>query len=95
MEPLEICPTSGGQFIPGAIHPGDHPHHAYGRALRRPRCADAPQPLGRTSAQLGEFGKTALFVTHLIEESIYRADRILVMTYRTGTIYRDQRIDLP
>jgi NitT/TauT family transport system ATP-binding protein len=40
-------------------------------------------------------GKTILFVTHSIEESIYLADRIVVMTYRPGTVKRDQRVDLP
>jgi NitT/TauT family transport system ATP-binding protein len=39
-------------------------------------------------------GKTILFVTHSIEESIYLADRIVVMTYRPGTIKRDQRVDM-
>ena len=33
-----------------------------------------------------EFEKTIIFVTHSIEESIYLADRIVVMTYRPGTI---------
>jgi NitT/TauT family transport system ATP-binding protein len=42
-----------------------------------------------------KLGKTIVFVTHSIEESIYLADRILVMTYRPGTIKRDQRVDLP
>jgi NitT/TauT family transport system ATP-binding protein len=42
-----------------------------------------------------EVGKTILFVTHSIEESIYLADRIVVMTYRPGTIKRDQRVTLP
>ncbi len=42
-----------------------------------------------------ETGKTILFVTHSIEESIYLADRIVVMTYRPGTIKRDQRVTLP
>ncbi|HEX8964572.1 MAG TPA: ABC transporter ATP-binding protein [Rhodocyclaceae bacterium] len=42
-----------------------------------------------------ETGKTILFVTHSIEESIYLADRIIVMTYRPGTIKRDQRVALP
>ena len=42
-----------------------------------------------------EFGKTVLFVTHSIEESIYLADRIIVMTYRPGTLKRDQSVNLP
>ena len=40
-------------------------------------------------------GKTILFVTHSIEESIYLADRIVVMTYRPGTIKRDQVVTIP
>ena len=42
-----------------------------------------------------EVGKTILFVTHSIEESIYLADRIIVMTYRPGTIKRDVIVDMP
>ncbi|MFS2012703.1 ABC transporter ATP-binding protein [Azospirillum sp. CT11-132] len=42
-----------------------------------------------------EVGKTVLFVTHSIEESIYLADRIIVMTYRPGTIKRDIHVDMP
>lgn len=41
-----------------------------------------------------EFEKTIVFVTHSIEESIYLADRIVVMTYRPGTIKRVVPIDL-
>ncbi len=41
------------------------------------------------------FGKTIVFVTHSIEESIYLADRIVVMTYRPGTVKRDQIVTLP
>ena len=36
-----------------------------------------------------ETGKTIVFVTHSIEESIYLADRIVILTYRPGTIKRD------
>jgi NitT/TauT family transport system ATP-binding protein len=40
-------------------------------------------------------GKTIVFVTHSIDESLYLADRIVVMTYRPGTIRRDLSVDLP
>jgi NitT/TauT family transport system ATP-binding protein len=40
------------------------------------------------------FGTTIVFVTHSIEESIYLADRTIVMTYRPGTVKRDVPIQL-
>ncbi|MEC5163687.1 NitT/TauT family transport system ATP-binding protein [Janthinobacterium sp. CG_23.3] len=40
------------------------------------------------------FGTTIVFVTHSIEESIYLADRTIVMTYRPGTVKRDVPITL-
>jgi NitT/TauT family transport system ATP-binding protein len=39
--------------------------------------------------------KTILFVTHSIEEAVYLADRIVVMTYRPGTVKRDLLVDIP
>ena len=42
-----------------------------------------------------ESGKTILFVTHSIEESIFLADRIVVMTYRPGTVKQDITVSLP
>jgi len=42
-----------------------------------------------------EFKKTIIFVTHSIEESIYLADRIIVMTYRPGKIKKEVIVDMP
>ena len=42
-----------------------------------------------------ELRKTIVFVTHGIEESIYLADRVVVMTYRPGTVKRDLTVTLP
>ena len=41
-----------------------------------------------------EFRKTVIFVTHSIEESIYLADRVVVMTYRPGTIKQIVPVEL-
>jgi len=43
----------------------------------------------------GETAKTVVFVTHSIEESIYLADRIVVMTDRPGTIKTVVPVPLP
>ena len=42
-----------------------------------------------------ELRVTILFVTHGIEESIYLADRVVVMTYRPGTVKRIVPVTLP
>ncbi len=42
-----------------------------------------------------ELRKTIVFVTHSIDEAVYLADRVVVLTYRPGTVKRDQRIELP
>jgi NitT/TauT family transport system ATP-binding protein len=40
-------------------------------------------------------GKTIVFVTHSIEEAVYLGTRIVILTYRPGTIKRDVRVELP
>ncbi|AWB19534.1 ABC transporter ATP-binding protein [Methylobacterium currus] len=41
-----------------------------------------------------EYRKTIVFVTHSIEEAIYLADRIVVLTYRPGRMKRDLIVPL-
>ncbi len=40
-------------------------------------------------------GKTIVFVTHSIEEAVYLGSRVVILTYRPGTIKKDVAIDLP
>ena len=42
-----------------------------------------------------EASKTAVFITHDIDEAIYLADRVIVFTARPGRTKADIRIDLP
>ena len=42
-----------------------------------------------------EFRKTIVFVTHGIEESLYLADRVIVLTYRPGTVKAIVPVALP
>ncbi|MDA8235100.1 MAG: ABC transporter ATP-binding protein [Clostridia bacterium] len=42
-----------------------------------------------------ETHKTIVFVTHSIDEAIFLADRVVIMTARPGKIKSDIRIDLP
>src|SRR5207247_1871700 len=39
--------------------------------------------------------KTALFITHQIDEAVYLADRVLVFTSRPGTVRRSVTVNLP
>jgi ABC-type nitrate/sulfonate/bicarbonate transport system ATPase subunit len=42
-----------------------------------------------------EHGRTVMFITHDIDEAIYLADRVNVMSSRPGTVQREQAVDLP
>ncbi len=42
-----------------------------------------------------EFGRTVMFITHDVEEAVYLADRVIVLSTRPGEIKRELKIDLP
>jgi len=42
-----------------------------------------------------EFGTTVLFVTHDVDEAVFLADRVLIMSAAPGQIVEDLKIDLP
>ena len=42
-----------------------------------------------------ELGKTLVFVTHSVFESVYLSQRIVVMTARPGRVFREIAIDAP
>jgi ABC-type nitrate/sulfonate/bicarbonate transport system ATPase subunit len=42
-----------------------------------------------------EFGRTVLFITHDIEEAIYLADRVIVLSARPGEVKRELTVNLP
>lgn len=81
---------------------------AIARALAyRPRLMLMDEPFASVDAQTrsdledlvlrlrSEFGMTILFVTHDIDESVYLADRVLVLSRPPATLVDDIPVDLP
>jgi ABC-type nitrate/sulfonate/bicarbonate transport system ATPase subunit len=42
-----------------------------------------------------EFGRTVMFITHDVEEAVYLADRVIVLSARPGKVERELKIHLP
>jgi ABC-type nitrate/sulfonate/bicarbonate transport system ATPase subunit len=42
-----------------------------------------------------EFGRTVLFITHDVEEALYLADRVVVLSERPGRVVKRLDVDLP
>jgi ABC-type nitrate/sulfonate/bicarbonate transport system ATPase subunit len=42
-----------------------------------------------------EYGRTVVFITHDVEEAVYLADRVIVLSARPGTVKRELTVDLP
>lgn len=42
-----------------------------------------------------ESGRTMVFITHDVEEAVYLADRVIVLSARPGTVMRELTVDLP
>ena len=42
-----------------------------------------------------EYGRTVVFITHDVEEAVYLADRVIVLSARPGTVKRELGVKLP
>ena len=97
-----------GDYLPRALSGGMKQRVALARVLvRAPRILLMDEPFGALDAQTRntmqsellriwqEEKQTVVFVTHSVDEAIYLADRIVIMSARPGRIKDIIKIDLP
>jgi NitT/TauT family transport system ATP-binding protein len=106
---LEVVGLSAyAERFPNTLSGGMQQRVGIARALANyPSVLLMDEPFGALDAQTrhmmqenlleiwSEFRNTVLFVTHDIDEAVYLADRVIVMSAAPGRLIEDIRIDLP
>jgi len=100
--------TGSGEKYPWQLSGGMQQRVAIARALAyRPKILLMDEPFASVDAQTraeledlmlqvrDQFGMTILFVTHDIDESVYLADQVLVLSKSPSTIVATLDVDLP